>query len=91
MTKLFIYNEYISSEPEILYFKSIVQTRKYILDIINNNLEQQIYYVSGLKGNKISHLNKYKKFLINNNKLYYYGEYKQYSNKLPYLFKFIIN
>lgn len=91
MIKLLIYDEYISSKPEIIYFKSINEIYKYILDFINNDLEDQKLYISGLKGIKECHLKKYKNYLISNNKLYYYGEYSEYKKEKPYLLKFIID
>ena len=61
------------------------------ISIDNAIMEFQKDTISGLKGEKQLHYEKYKTFLNQYDLLYYYGEYKDYYNVLePYDIKYAI-
>ena len=77
--------------PLTILFSNYNNARKYILEDINNSLEEQKNYISGLKGVKDIHMEKYREFLYENDEVYFYGEYKDYYNTLePYEIKYKI-
>ena len=80
-----------SNIPNTYLFKNKKNAYEFVLEEINNMLEGQNNYVCGLKGDKNSHLCKYKNFLEENSMLYYYGEYQNYYETLePYEYKYKI-
>ena len=62
----------------------------FIMESIEYHLNQQINFVSGLKGNIQNHLDKYKKYLKEHNEVYFYGEYNEISNNPEYVYKYWI-
>ena len=73
-----IINPYFSRVPEILLFKTKFEAVQFIINEIDSQLENQKTFVSGLKGDKDTHMANYKKFLEEYNEVYFYGEYRDY-------------
>lgn len=80
-------NEKFTSIDE---FNNLDDCYKFILNDIESLLEQQTKFISGLKGNLKTHLEKYKKYLINNNLVYFYGEYNEITYNNEYVYKYWI-
>lgn len=84
---------YQSNIPNLILFSNIKKSKEFIMSEVIEMLEFQTETVSGLKGNKDTHIKNYQKFLDKYNMLYYYGEYKDYYNMLemdPYEIKYVI-
>lgn len=78
-------NPYISSFPHTHLFFDKQDAICHILNEITDLLEDQKSTVSGLKGDKKKHIDNYRHFLIENDMLYFYGEYIDYYNTMePY-------
>lgn len=78
-------NPYISTFPSTYLFFEKEDAILYILNEIKDLLENQKSTISGLKGSKKIHMDNYRTFLIDNDMLYYYGEYIDFYNTIePY-------
>ena len=94
MTDIFVVlktDPYVSSTPILFLFSSLNKAKNYILNEIDELMELQKDTISGLKGEKQLHYEKYEAFLNQYDLLYYYGEYKDYYNVIePYDIKYVI-
>lgn len=80
-----------SSEYTTSYnFTSKEEAQEFIIDDIYYQLTQQENFVSGLKGNKQKHIEKYKNYLYQNDEVYFFGEYNEISCNSEFVYKYWI-
>lgn len=75
---------YISSFPKTYVFINKDKVYSFIINEISTLLYEKQLSLSGLKGTIHNHTEKYKKYLLENDELYYYGEYIDYYDLEPY-------
>ena len=79
-----------SSYTNHFKFKKKEDAIEFVMEDVEYFLKQQQKFVSGLKGNIDNHLEKYRNYLLENDELYFYGEYNEITNNPEYVYKYWI-
>ena len=85
-----LYYDPLTNVSQSINCYSIKEAKTYIINDIIYLLNKQTQFVSGLKGNFENHIANYKTFLEQNDKVYFFGEYREYPETNEYIYSYII-